>query len=928
MVAIFTGAGAGFARGSSTLLGGAGQLGGSLLGRGGESVSVNAASGNLLISRQDEFLIGRGPDIAVARTYNSLADAGDGDNGDNWQQSTTRRVFGLTGTLGTAGSTISRLGADGAVLVYTWDASRSAYVTEDGAGAFDTLTCASNIWTWKDGDSQQSETYQDYGGLYWRITAATDTDGNALAYTYVSSSDKLDKVTTADGSWTQYGWSGSAITSVTTGYTDLVTMAARTLTRVLYTYDGSGRLQTVTTDLTPGDSSIADGAKYVVTYSYDGASTRVASISQSDGSLLTIAYDGSNRVQTLTQTIASGVTRITTLSYGSGYTTVTGPDAQVTRLDYDGSQRLTRITAPPAYSGASAQYVQFAYDADGNLDTVTDSAGKVTSYDYDTNGNNTLVTDPTSHTVQRTYDAANHLITELAYGADESGANAAHYAQYAYDSEGHLRFAVNASGQVTEYRYTAAGQLARTISYAEHPYSVGPSAITEAGMTSWVAGLGTLVSVEVAENSYDARGNLTMSKAYGIADASGGPLTSEGTTTVNYVYDQAGNLLDRYRPGENHESFLYDGLGRLYSSSDRNGGTTTIVFTDASLTTAVTSAAGLTSTSVYNKAGELVSYTESGASTAVGTATYEYDAAGRLRVVTDASGRKSYIYYDKTGRKVAEVNQLGELTEYRYDAAGRIAATIAWSTALAGTPLTTIGNPAATADLATLLPAPNAADVWSWTVYDDAGRVIQQIDNLGDTVTSEYDNSGRLVKTTAFYNKLGAGTLTGFKTTFPSAPSLPTAHAKDVVTRLFYNKAGQAVGALDGEGFLSETVYDAAGQAIKSLAYASATNPADRASGSFATLRSAVTGSPASDRAAYSVYDGEGLVRFAVNAEGGITGFTYDRCRAADQDDRLCDQADPVGLHLRCGEGGGHDQRGRPHQLDRLRRRGPRGLYG
>lgn len=88
MVAIFVGQGAGFVRGSANVLGGAGGLGGDLLGRGGESVSVNAATGNLLVAHQDEFLVGRGPDIGISRTYNSFADAGDGDNGDQWQQST------------------------------------------------------------------------------------------------------------------------------------------------------------------------------------------------------------------------------------------------------------------------------------------------------------------------------------------------------------------------------------------------------------------------------------------------------------------------------------------------------------------------------------------------------------------------------------------------------------------------------------------------------------------------------------------------------------------------------------------------------------------------------------------------------------------------------------------------------------------------
>ena len=395
MVAIFTGAGAGFQRSSANILGGSGQLGSSLLGRGNESVSVNAATGNLLISQQDEFLVGLGPDVGISRTYNSLQDVADGDNGDHWQQSTTERLFGLTGTLDTAGSTISRLSGDGSVIVYSWNASAGAYVTTDGAGAFDKLTEAGGVWTWTDGSTQTTETYQDDGsGTTWRITARTDTDGNALTYSYNGS--KLDKVTTADGGWTQYIWSGNNITQVVTGYTDLATSTPKTLTRVRYAYDGSNRLVSVTTDLSPEDNSVADGATYVTSYNYDGASNRVASISQSDGSLLAIAYDGSGRVQTLTQTVASGVTRVTSFSYGANYTQVTGPDNQVTRLDYDNADQLTQITAPPATSGATAQTVQFAYDAQGNVTSVTDGNGHVTSYQFDGNGNATLVHFPES----------------------------------------------------------------------------------------------------------------------------------------------------------------------------------------------------------------------------------------------------------------------------------------------------------------------------------------------------------------------------------------------------------------------------------------------------------------------------------------------------------------------------------------------------
>src|SRR5437762_7646127 len=117
MVAIFTGAGTGFERGSGSVLGSAGLLGSSTLGRGGEQVLLNARTGNLVVNQQDEFLVGLGLDASVARTYNSQGDLSD-DNGDNWRQSTDRRVANLTGTLNTAGSTVQRVGADGAVITY------------------------------------------------------------------------------------------------------------------------------------------------------------------------------------------------------------------------------------------------------------------------------------------------------------------------------------------------------------------------------------------------------------------------------------------------------------------------------------------------------------------------------------------------------------------------------------------------------------------------------------------------------------------------------------------------------------------------------------------------------------------------------------------------------------------------------------------
>src|SRR5262245_50385941 len=101
MTTVVSGAGLGLLNSSLQVLGPQGGLGQALQGRAAERVYVNAATGNLVVRRTDETLLGRGPDVGLLRTYNSQGLLND-DNGDNWRLGVYRRVYNLTGTANAA----------------------------------------------------------------------------------------------------------------------------------------------------------------------------------------------------------------------------------------------------------------------------------------------------------------------------------------------------------------------------------------------------------------------------------------------------------------------------------------------------------------------------------------------------------------------------------------------------------------------------------------------------------------------------------------------------------------------------------------------------------------------------------------------------------------------------------------------------------
>ncbi|QGW82230.1 Ig-like domain repeat protein [Variovorax paradoxus] len=782
MVAIVSGNSLGLSLGSQATLGQRGQTGTAGQGRSGEQAYVNAATGNLVLQTRDELLLGRGPDTVSLRTYNSQGQLSD-DNADNWAVGAFGQRMLLTGTVATAGSTLTRTDRDGAQAVYTWDAARNLYVSTAGAGAFDTIAhdAGASQFIWTDGDSGLTERYQASG--QGRLVSAADASGNTVSYTY-NANGTVQSATAANGDVTHYDYSGTNLTQIRT-----VTAGGATSTRVRYAYDGSNRLSTVTVDLSPDDNSVADGKTYVTTYTYDGASRRVASVSQSDGTSLAFTYvqaGGVYKVQSVTDALGA----VTTFAYdtAAGTTTVTDALGAAAVYLYDAQGQLVQVRqGVTAGNPAGLSQVSYVYDAAGNLTLVTDGEGHKVALTYDERGNLLKEVDSAGDTRTRTYSAANQLLTDTLYAdaATSRGAFSKEAALpetvryvYAQNNPYQLRFTVSAQGNVTEYSYDANGLRTSAVEYAGAPYDTAALAQTavptEAQMTTWRQGQ-DLTRSQRTDYTYDGRGELQTATTYGAVNASGqgDPATA---ATTQYIYDPRGLLLQKIEPGATAgvSHYVYDGLGRLLSASgpSLDGGATANVtvtsYDDANARTTVTLASGLVTISAYDRAGRLVSVTQTSVGTGVlGTTTYAYDKDGNLLMTQDPTGVRKWMLYDAADRKIADIDATGAVIEYVYNANGQLRQTIAYATPIGtaalvdgvGKPTTAWSATNTATGLDAIRPAATARDQKVWRFYDTANRLTWQVDALGYVTQTTYDGASRILSVTQLANPVDVAQL-------------------------------------------------------------------------------------------------------------------------------------------------------------------------
>jgi len=868
MVAIVSGNGLGFLNGSAATLGQAGLFGNATHGATSAGAYVNAANGNLAVSERDAWLASVGVNVALTRTYNSQGNYGDA-NGRNWKAGPVK-MLALNGLLNSAGSSVTRIDADGSSQLYDWDSAAGSYRSTDGGGAHDTLQRDASGWTWLGDARDRKGVYERYDSL-GRIVSSGAVDTDRIRYSYNDAS-QLATVTDASGDVTTYEYQSGKLARIRTSKSD-GTSAVRTH----YEYDNLNRLTAVTIDMTPEDGSIADGNVYRTSYEYWNSSSQLKRVRQSDNSELNFTYDAQGRVASAGDALG----QTTRFDYSvAGRTTVTDPTGNRITYGYDGKGQLTSTTSQSA--GGVQLVTTYDYDSAGNLTRLVSPAGLATTYAYDANGNRVLERDADGRTIKRAYDTTTNLLlsetTHTGIDPDGDGAATAGGAQtrrFFYDADNQLRFAVSAEGRVTEYRYNTEHQIQSQLQYLTA--AAGDMATSTAQLMQWTSNSRAVGQVDYA---YDARGQVRTATSYSAAAS--GATTGAGLTTVQYAYDAGGRLLMSVDGNGKTTTYTYDELGRVLTQRNEDGTRKVTSYDDARGIMSVSHYAGGRAALLravllrvesfsFDAAGRVIQSSAAHDGTQSGAVSYAYDAAGRVRLVKTADGVSTHLLYDSAGRKVAEI--VGKaLTEYRYDADGRLTGTTRYASDINDALLVSAAGTLLYPEVAALRPTTLAeANRSSWNSYDAGGRLVATVDAMGYLTRYGYDGAGRLVSTVQRAKPVDTTLISG--SIIPAAFSGEASALDDRYARRFYDADGKLVSSLDGAGALTGYSYDGAGRLSDTATYANLTGMPDAVEVPLATLL-ARAGAVATHRR--NLYDGKGQLVGTVDEANYLTQIDYD----------------------------------------------------
>jgi len=332
--------------------------------------------------------------------------------------------------------------------------------------------------------------------------------------------------------------------------------------RESYAYDTLSQLATQTH---------ADNATIAYTYNDDGS---VAAVRDENHAIANTfySYDPARRLSSVKQTLGSGqITTSYAYDFAGNLTSVTDPNGNVTTYAYDDFGRMLKQASP--VTGTTT----YIYDAAGNLASTTDANNAVTVRTCDALGrvlSSAATAGTSTETVTWTYDGA----TTFGNGRLTSMSDGAGTVTYRYDRRGLLlsesrtsgaailatSFTYDANGNRTAVAYPSGGVATYTYDHAGRPLSVASGATVLASGATYLP-FGPETSLSFGNGTTQTR---TYDSRYRIQRNT---LAGAGGAIADYTYseDGAGNITsihDMLDPTYNRD-FAYDDLNRLVTAN-------------------------------------------------------------------------------------------------------------------------------------------------------------------------------------------------------------------------------------------------------------------------------------------------------------------------------------------------------------------------
>lgn len=411
----------------------------------------------------------------------------------------------------------------------------------------------------------------------------------------------------------------------------------------------------------------------------------------------------------------------------------TGGTDNVTTIEHDGDGNPKAIVSP------FGQRTVLTTDANGFLATITNPASETVKLGYDANGLLTSRTDRRDNVTTFTYDADGRLLT------DQDPSQAAQtLARQGGDAQVQVDHATPLDRKTTYLTETLpAGIQRRTVTAPDGTISRNDRPVDGGATVATFPDGSTLTQVAAPDPRFGMQAPIMASRTLHLPSGLDAIVTSTRAVTLSNPLDPTTlrTQTDEITVAGATMTVHYDADTRTFTFTSPAGRVRSTVL-DARGRPVRFDAPGFESTVIsYDDRGRILT-SSTGTQGTARTLAFTYDAAGRMKQATDPLGHTALYAYDAAGRLATSTLGDGRVVGFAYDAAGHLTSLTPPGGQTHGFEYDTRG------ELITLRP-PDLAGTGPVQYSVDADRALAATTRPGgELMTVTYDAGGRPSKRT------------------------------------------------------------------------------------------------------------------------------------------------------------------------------------